>query len=91
MNYNEFKGGLSEALQAFGFDDDAYDATTGNFSPITAPSGEALAFTYDGSLVTSESMSEVIGGSVSLAYDIFTSLPRKKVYLTPLSKWWILY
>jgi len=69
MNYNELGGGFSEALQAFGFDDDAYDVTTGNLSSITAPSGEALAFTYDGSLVTGETLSGVINGSVGLTYD----------------------
>jgi YD repeat-containing protein len=69
MNYNDFGGGLSEALQAFGFDGDAYNATTGNLSSITAPSGEALAVTYDGSHVTGSTLSGVINGSVGLTYD----------------------
>jgi RHS repeat-associated protein len=69
MNYNEFGSGFSEALQALGFDGDVYDAATGNLSTVTAPSGEVLTYTYDGSLVTSETMSGLINGSVALAYD----------------------
>jgi len=72
MDYSELGGGFGDinaGFRPFGFDGDVYDATTGNLSTITAPSGEALAFTYDGSLVTGETLSGVISGSVGLTYD----------------------
>jgi len=72
MNYSECGGGLSDITLGFpplGFDDEAYDAATGNLSSITAPSGETLAFTYDGSLVTGETMTGPVSGSVGLTYD----------------------
>jgi YD repeat-containing protein len=45
-----------------------YDVVTGNLSEVDAPS-ETLAYTYDGSLPTSESWIGAVTGSVSRTYD----------------------
>jgi RHS repeat-associated protein len=45
-----------------------YDVTTGNLERIDAP-GETLAYTYDGSLPTSESWIGMVAGSVGRTYD----------------------
>nr|WP_249218470.1 RHS repeat-associated core domain-containing protein [Nitrospina sp. Nb-3] len=46
-----------------------YDGVTGNLNTITAPGGEGLSFTYDGSLLLSTNWSGSISGFVSRAYD----------------------
>jgi RHS repeat-associated protein len=46
-----------------------YDAQTGNLTSITAPDGEVLSFTYDGSLVKGVSWQGVVQGSLGLTYD----------------------
>jgi len=45
-----------------------YSATTGNLSSITAP-GSTLAYSYDGSLLTSATWTGTVAGSVSRSYD----------------------
>ena len=45
-----------------------YDVVTGNLSEIDA-TGETVAYTYDGSLPTSEAWSGSVAGSVSRTYD----------------------
>nr|WP_249218386.1 hypothetical protein [Nitrospina sp. Nb-3] len=46
-----------------------YDSVTGNLNTITAPGGEGLSFTYDGSLPLSTTWSGTVSGSVSRTYD----------------------
>jgi len=68
MNYNEFGSGFSEALQAFGFDGDAFDAATGNLSSITDPLSRAVGFTYDAAgRVTRKTLAD--GRVIDIAYD----------------------
>ncbi len=47
----------------------AYTPFRGTLSSVTAPGGETLSFTYDGSLVTSSSWSGTVSGNVSYTYD----------------------
>ncbi len=47
----------------------AYDTTTGKLQTITAPDGGALAYSYDGSLLTGVTWTGVITGSVTHTYD----------------------
>lgn len=47
----------------------AYDAATDNLSTITAPDGATLSYTYDGFLLTSETFSGTVNGSVSATYN----------------------
>jgi len=75
MNYSESCNIFSDINPGFrplGFDDEAYDAATGNLSTITSSSGEALAFTYDGSLVTGETMTGPVSGPLSLKKQLRT-------------------
>ena len=46
----------------------AYDSVTGRLTSITSPA-QLLAFSYDGSLLTSESWTGTIAGTVSRSYD----------------------
>ena len=46
-----------------------YDATSGNLTSITSPSGEGLGFGYDGSLLLGSTWSGTVSGSVSRVYD----------------------
>ncbi len=46
-----------------------YHDTTGNLNRITAPDGGALAFAYDGSLLTGSTWTGVVAGSVGFGYD----------------------
>jgi len=46
-----------------------YDPTTGQLLTITAPDGGVVSFTFDGSLLLSESWSGTITGTVSRMYD----------------------
>ncbi len=46
-----------------------YDPATGNLSRLTAPGGIALNFRYDGALLTSETRSGPLAGSVGRTYD----------------------
>jgi RHS repeat-associated protein len=48
-----------------------YDPVTGNLTSLTSTSGEDLAYTYDGSLVTSATWSGPVAGSVGYDYDTF--------------------
>jgi RHS repeat-associated protein len=50
----------------------AYNPTTGNLTTVTAPDGGTLAYTYDGSLVTSSTWggpAGAVAGSASWTYD----------------------
>ncbi|MDX1649567.1 MAG: hypothetical protein R3263_06910 [Myxococcota bacterium] len=62
-------GRLATVTTPRGTTTQSYDATTGNISFLVAPGGEALAFGYDGSLVTSTTWSGTINGTVSQTYD----------------------
>lgn len=46
-----------------------YDTTTGNVSSATVQSGEALAYGYNGPLLTSSTLSGKVTGSVGRTYD----------------------
>jgi len=46
-----------------------YDATTGKLTSLSAPGGQNLGYSYDGSLLLSEEWSGVITGTASRAYD----------------------
>ncbi|NJD07609.1 MAG: RHS repeat protein [Methylococcaceae bacterium] len=46
-----------------------YDAATGNLTGVTTPDGTALAFSYDGSLLTEAAASGAVPGSVRFGYD----------------------
>ncbi len=46
-----------------------YNAATGKRATIATSSGETLAYTYDGSLLTSEVWSGIVNGNVSFAYN----------------------
>jgi len=46
-----------------------YDPTTKNLVSLAGPDGESLSFTYDGSLLLSETWSGTINGTVSRTYD----------------------
>jgi RHS repeat-associated protein len=48
-----------------------YDPTTGNLTSLTSTSGEDLAYTYDGSLVTGTTWSGPVAGNVGIDYDHF--------------------
>ncbi|MCP5057566.1 MAG: hypothetical protein GY937_12695 [bacterium] len=62
-------GRLSTVTTPRGTTTQAYDPITGNVDTITAPGGEALAFGYDGSLVTSTTWAGTVNGTVSQTYD----------------------
>ncbi len=62
-------GRLSSVTTPRGTTTQAYDPITGNVATISAPGGEALAFGYDGSLVTSTTWSGTVNGTVSQSYD----------------------
>ena len=47
----------------------AYNPTNGNISGITAPGGITLANTYDGALLTSQTLTGTVSGSVTHSYD----------------------
>lgn len=47
----------------------SYGPTTGLLTGITAPGGVALAYTYDGALLKSETLTGVVTGTLSYSYD----------------------
>ncbi len=47
----------------------AYHPTTGNLATVTSPDGEALMYSYDGSLLTDTTWSGTIAGSVHRTFD----------------------
>lgn len=47
----------------------SYDATTGNLTGFTAPGGETLTDSYDGSLLKDSTWAGTVAGTVSRAYD----------------------
>lgn len=46
-----------------------YSPTTGNLTTLTAPGGNGLTFTYDGSLPTGVTWSGTVSGSTAVTYD----------------------
>lgn len=57
----------------------AYNGTTGKLATITAPDGGALAYTYDGSLLTGVDWTGAVAGSVTRTYDNNFRLTSNKV------------
>lgn len=47
----------------------AYHPTTGQVANVTAPDGTILAYTWDGFLLTGETLSGAVSGSVTRSYD----------------------
>ncbi len=47
----------------------AYSTTTGHLASITAPDGNTLSYTFDGSLLTRTQWAGAVSGSVGLGYD----------------------
>jgi RHS repeat-associated protein len=62
-------GRLSRLMSPRGQTSYAYDPSTGNLATITAPNGSTLTYDYDGSLLTSETWSGTISGTVQRTYD----------------------
>ena len=62
-------GRLATVMTPRGTTTQTYSPTTGNVTTIVAPGNEALAFSYDGSLVTATAWSGTVTGSVSQGYD----------------------
>ncbi len=46
-----------------------YNASTGNLTTLTAPGGNSLGFTYDGSLPKSVTWSGTVSGSMAVSYN----------------------
>ncbi len=47
----------------------SYNPTTGNLASVSAPGGSVLTYSYNGSLLTGESWSGSVAGSVAYVYD----------------------
>ena len=62
-------GRLATVTTPRGVTTQTYDPATGTIESISAPGGEALGFTYDGSLVTGTTWGGTVAGSVSQTYD----------------------
>jgi len=58
--------GMTIARGSFGY---AYSPTTGNLTNVNAPGGIGLAYTYDGSLLTGETLSGAVAGGVTRTYN----------------------
>jgi len=56
-----------------------YDPTHGQLTTLTSTSGENLAYTYDGSLVTGATWTGPVAGSVAASYDNFFRVQRTTV------------
>jgi RHS repeat-associated protein len=65
----DMAGRLSTVTTPRGTTTQSYSPVTGHVSTIVAPGNEALAFAYDGSLVTATAWSGTVTGSVSQGYD----------------------
>lgn len=62
-------GHLSTVIEPGGERHYTYHATAGNLAGISAPGGNTLSYTYDGSLLQSETCSGDVSGSVGYGYD----------------------
>jgi RHS repeat-associated protein len=62
-----------------------YDAATGHLKTLAAPGGLNLAFAYDGALLTSESASGSVAGTVARTYDDDLRLASQSVNGTAVS------
>lgn len=60
---------LSLVAQPRGTNYYTYDPVTGNLAGVSTPDGVTLTFSYDGNLLTKESWSGSVGGSVTYGYD----------------------
>jgi RHS repeat-associated protein len=56
-----------------------YQAGTGHLASVSDPDGGALAFTYDGSLLTGTTWSGAVSGSIGLTYNNNFELTRRTV------------
>jgi RHS repeat-associated protein len=56
-----------------------YQAGTGHLASVSDPDGGALAFTYDGSLLTGTTCSGAVSGSIGLTYNNNFELTRRTV------------
>jgi RHS repeat-associated protein len=72
-------GRLSSLIQARGTNTYMYDPLTGNLTGIKAPGGIDLAFGYDGSLLTTETRSGTLAGTISNTYDSSFRLTNQSV------------
>jgi RHS repeat-associated protein len=62
-------GNLSTITEPEGTETLTYDPQTGNLKTMTAPSGEAMAYDYDGGLLTGTTWSGPVSGSVQHTLD----------------------
>ncbi len=62
-------GRLATVTTPRGTTTQTYSAATGNVATLVAPGGEALAHSYDGSLLTATAWNGTVTGSVSQGYD----------------------
>jgi RHS repeat-associated protein len=62
-------GRLSTLIHSGGLTVYTYHGTTGKLTGITAPGGNTLAYTYDGSLLTGETWTGAVSGSVGHGYN----------------------
>ncbi|MGA7614563.1 MAG: RHS repeat-associated core domain-containing protein [Thermoanaerobaculia bacterium] len=69
MGFGYFGNRLSTLTIGRGTYDYAYEGTSGNLETVTAPEGASTTFGYDGSLVTSETTTGTISGSIGWTYD----------------------
>jgi RHS repeat-associated protein len=72
-------GRLSTLTQPRGATTYNYNATTGRLASIAAPGGITQTFTYDGSLLTSETLSGPVAGSVQRTYANFFRTASLKI------------
>ena len=69
FGYNSTTGKLSTLTIARGTVSYGYNASTGLLTSVAAPGSISLAFSYDGSLLTQESWTGPVAGSVGRTYD----------------------
>ncbi|PYM11846.1 MAG: hypothetical protein DME18_12835, partial [Verrucomicrobia bacterium] len=62
-------GRLASFIQSRGTNTYSYDFPAGNLTGVKAPGGIELGFDYDGSLLTTETLSGPVTGKVSYTYD----------------------
>ncbi len=70
LSYHYDSGGRLSSLESGGDEIKYhYSATAGQVTSIEAPSGETLSFGYDGGLSTSDTLSGIVGGTVTRTFD----------------------
>jgi RHS repeat-associated protein len=57
----------------------AHNSTTGHVDSVTAPDGGAIAYSYDGPLLTSATWTGAIAGSISWTYDTDLALASEAI------------